>query len=276
MSEMRSDWIYTAHLADETERFDGKNGFIILDMVDSMRKVASETGVMSVEERNWFSMAYKNSIGKRRSALRTIKDIEEKEESRGNIQHVSLVQAFRQKLEEEMTSICKDVISILTNHLIPKAEDPEAKVFYNKMAGDYHRYEAEFARGDSKKAAVDASLAAYQAATLISNSELPPTNAIRLGLALNFSVFYFEILGQPDEAINLAKSAFDEAIAKLDSVSESSYKDSTIIMQLLRDNLTLWKSERDEAVAAENSSVQHGNNAHNPGTAQEAPSAPQQ
>lgn len=44
-------------------------------------------------------------------------------------------------------------------------------------------------------------------------------------------------------ADRLAKEAFDNAIAELDTLSEDSYKDSTLIMQLLRDNLTLWTSD---------------------------------
>lgn len=81
-----------------------------------------------------------------------------------------------------------------------------------------------------------------QNATDVAQSELLPTHPIRLGLALNFSVFYYEILNSPDRACHLAKSAFDDAIAELDSLSEESYRDSTLIMQLLRDNLTLWTS----------------------------------
>jgi 14-3-3 protein epsilon len=84
---------------------------------------------------------------------------------------------------------------------------------------------------------------------------LTPTHPIRLGLALNFSVFYYEILNSPDRACHLAKQAFDDAIAELDSLSEESYRDSTLIMQLLRDNLTLWTSsdsgEPEAAPAAE-------------------------
>ncbi|EFH39339.1 hypothetical protein ARALYDRAFT_920500 [Arabidopsis lyrata subsp. lyrata] len=80
----------------------------------------------------------------------------------------------------------------------------------------------------------------------IANSELAPTHPIRLGLALNFSVFYYEILNSPDRACNLAKQAFDEAIAELDTLGEESYKDSTLIMQLLRDNLTLWTSDMQD------------------------------
>lgn len=55
-------------------------------------------------------------------------------------------------------------------------------------------------------------------------------------------MFYYEILNSPDRACHLAKQAFDDAIAELDSLSEESYRDSTLIMQLLRDNLTLWTS----------------------------------
>ena len=83
---------------------------------------------------------------------------------------------------------------------------------------------------------------APQNATDVAQTELTPTHPIRLGLALNFSVFYYEILNSPDRACHLAKQAFDDAIAELDSLSEESYRDSTLIMQLLRDNLTLWTS----------------------------------
>lgn len=113
--------------------------------------------------------------------------------------------------------------------------------------GDYHRYLAEFATGDKRKDSADKSLAAYKDASDVAVTELPPTHPIRLGLALNFSVFYYEILNSPDRACHLAKQAFDDAIAELDTLSEESYKDSTLIMQLLRDNLTLWTSDMQDA-----------------------------
>lgn len=96
-------------------------------------------------------------------------------------------------------------------------------------------------RGDKRKEAAEESLAAYKEASEIEG--LAPTHPIHLGLALNFSVFYYEILNEQEQAVQLAKSAFDDAVAKLDSLPEDSYKDSTLIMQLLRDNLTLWTSD---------------------------------
>jgi len=113
------------------------------------------------------------------------------------------------------------------------------------MKGDYYRYLAEFATATERKESAENSLISYKAATDVAVTELQPTHPIRLGLALNFSVFYYEILNSQDRACHLAKQAFDEAIAQLDTLSEDSYKDATLIMQLLRDNLTLWTSEED-------------------------------
>merc|ERR1712152_52205 len=149
----------------------------------------------------------------------------------------------KKKIETELETICGDILTIIQDQLIPHSAGDEGKVFYYKMKGDYHRYLAEFATGNDRKEATENSLVAYKAASDIAMTELPPTHPIRLGLALNFSVFYYEILNSPDRACRLAKAAFDDAIAELDTLSEESYKDSTLIMQLLRDNLTLWTSD---------------------------------
>lgn len=115
---------------------------------------------------------------------------------------------------------------------------------------------AEFASGNDRKDAAENSLVAYKEASDVALSALAPTHPIRLGLALNFSVFYYEILNAPDRACQLAKTAFDDAIAELDTLSEESYKDSTLIMQLLRDNLTLWTSDmQGDGMYSRNSAV---------------------
>lgn len=112
--------------------------------------------------------------------------------------------------------------------------------------GDYYRYLTEILQGDRRTEPTDNALKAYKAAEE-SASKLQPKHPIRLGLALNFSVFYYEILDSPEEACKLAKAAFDEAVNELDpSGNESQFKESTLIMQLLRDNLTLWTSEMQE------------------------------
>ncbi|OMJ21167.1 14-3-3 protein 2 [Smittium culicis] len=202
----------------------------------------------TIEERNLLSVAYKNVIGSRRASWRVVTSIEAKETARGNTQHAELISSYRLTIEKELQDVCKDILETIDTNLIPGASTPESQVFYYKMKGDYHRYLAEFMSSEHRQESSDTALSAYKKASEISDKELAPTHPIRLGLALNFSVFYYEILNSPDSACNLAKQAFDEAIAELDNLHEDSYKDSTLIMQLLRDNLTLWTSDLQNEV----------------------------
>merc|ERR1712198_207294 len=153
---------------------------------------------------------------------------------------------YREKIERELNEICHDVLELLEKILLQgdaSSKEQDSRVFYLKMKGDYYRYLAEVACENSKEETKQKSKKANQLAYDLSEQHLPSTHPIRLGLALNFSVFYYEIVNNPGEACNLAKKAFDDAIAELDSLKEDSYKDSTLIMQLLRDNLTLWTSD---------------------------------
>jgi len=239
----RESNVYIAKLAEQTERYD--------EMIDAMKKVANLNTELSVEERNLLSVAYKNVIGSRRAAWRIISSIEQKEKSKENDTNVNRIKSYVAKIEKELNDISLDVMNVLDNHLIPHATGDESKVFYYKMKADYYRYKAEFTSEAARTQAAQSSLEAYKKALEIAEAsvKLPTTNPIRLGLALNFSVFYYEIINEPQKACDLAKKAFDDAIAKLDDLTEDSYKDSTVIMQLLRDNLTLWTSsdEKDES-----------------------------
>merc|ERR1712007_22967 len=143
----------------------------------------------------------------------------------------------------ELQEICDKILKLLDSNLISKATNGESKVFYQKMKADYYRYIAEFSEGDAKTKAADNARQAYEEAQKVAEKDLAVTHPIRLGLALNYSVFQYEVLQNPDEACKMARTAFEDAIAELDNVAEDSYKDSTLIMQLLRDNLTLWTSD---------------------------------
>jgi len=249
----KDDQVYMAKLAEQAERYE--------EMVTSMKTVASlDKPNLSVEERNLLSVAYKNVIGARRASWRIVSSVEQKEKDSGSGddgKKLQLIKAYRKKIEQELQDICKEILDLLENKLIKACQDEEenggAIVFYYKMKGDYHRYMAEIASGkkDSDKElqefeeAAKLALQAYKEAQKFAEN-LEPTSPIRLGLVLNFSVFYYEIQNKPDEACELAKKAFDDAIAELDGLKEDTYKDSTLIMQLLRDNLTLWTSAKEQ------------------------------
>jgi len=226
-----------AKLAEQAERYS--------DMAVEMRKaIEACSGSIGEEERNLFSVAYKNVVGQRRSSWRSMSGIEKKlEESDPKL---PLVRDYKKKIEDELTELCSEVLSILNGMLLNQCTESCGKVFYLKMKGDYLRYLAEIKKDAEDKVEVGAAADVYQEAWEFSQAELEPTHPIHLGLALNYSVYYFEIMDDKEKACQLAKSAFNDAISMLDSLKEDSYKDSTLIMQLLRDNLTLWSAEGDD------------------------------
>ncbi|URE45958.1 hypothetical protein MUK42_25218 [Musa troglodytarum] len=191
MASAREANVYMAKLAEQAERYE--------EMVEFMEKVAGAAAAgeeLTVEERNLLSVAYKNVIGARRASWRIL------------------------------SSICAGILRLLEDRLIPAAAAADSKVFYLKMKGDYHRYLAEFRTGSERKDAAENTLTAYKAAQDISLAELAPTHPIRLGLALNFSVFYYEILNSPDRACSLAKQ--DDGT---DEIKEASKLDDEVILE---------------------------------------------
>jgi len=230
----RSALVFMARTAETAERYE--------DTCRIMRELVQFTGKsdleLTVEERNLLSVAYKNVIGSRRAAWRTLNaGVDE-----GKFD--DLVVAYRKQVETELSQVCLDVLDLLENTLVKNnTKENEARVFYLKMTGDYYRYLAEFVTDKQyEQKAADF----YKQAQDISVKVLDATHPIRLGLALNYSVCFYEILKDKKAACELAKSAFDQAISGLDKLPEASYKDSTLIMQLLRDNLTLWTSESNQ------------------------------
>jgi len=234
----RDKAVYFAKLAEQAERYD--------EMADHMKIVGQDaTKELAVEERNLLSVAYKNAVGSRRAAWRIITSIEQKEKTKGNADQAGWAREYCKTVETELDDICATILKLLDANLLNQASNDESKVFYRKMKADYYRYIAEYKVDQEKAQAAESARQAYEEASTVSKSGLPVTHPIRLGLALNYSVFQYEVLGNPEEACKMARVAFEDAISELDNVDEDSYKDSTLIMQLLRDNLTLWTSDQD-------------------------------
>jgi len=230
----RDEIVFMARLSETAERYE--------DMVEYMKRVATMGAELTLDERNLLSVGYKASVGARRQAWRAVHNMEKREADRGP-EVVELLRGYRIKIEQELNEKCLDVLNLLDNELVPKASNDEATVFYLKMKGDYHRYLAEFATDDQQRATTQAAHDAYEAASKIADTKLPSTHPIRLGLALNFSVFYYEVYGSPQKACQLAKSAFEQAMADKGDLKDDQFKDREQILQLLRDNLTLWTSD---------------------------------
>ena len=224
-------------------------------MLSYIKKLLESGNELDVEERNLLSVAYKNSVGSKRTSWRILDTLLNKDKDKKDSEvekHRQLVKDFKKQVEKELDTICREIIDTLDKHLIKDPstigddEDVSPQVFYLKMKGDYYRYIAEYAQGSDREDVADKAFKAYQQAEKLAEKKMDTTDPIRLGLALNFSVFHYEIRSDPKKACDLAKTAFDDAIADIENIQDTNYKDSTTIMQLMSDNLTLWTSELDE------------------------------
>jgi len=224
------------------------------DMVQIMKALVtnklSKTEPLSSDLRNLLSVAYKNVVGSKRSSWRMLNEEMSFEIKEDILTH------YKKQVESELEATCTEVLTLLKELAKQnkerldeggddkKVELSECQVFYLKMIGDYYRYLTEAFRDNNEYKTFCNEF--YGDAMNLAKEHLEATHPTRLGLALNFSVCHYEILEQKDEACKLAKEAFDEAIEKLDSLNDASYKDSTLIMQLLRDNLTIWNQNEDD------------------------------
>jgi 14-3-3 protein epsilon len=225
--------IFMARVAEQSERF--------RDMVDFLKPVIKEKGPgLSQDERNLLSVAFKNLVSQQRTAIRTIAAIEQ------NPKYTKFggpMGDYKKRIEEELYRNCDDIIAVIRSDVLTKASDDESRAFFLKMIGDYCRYVAESAKGERLEKTKTDALGAYQEAVTIAQKSLNACNSIRLGLALNFSVFHYEVMQDVRKACELGDRALTDALDKIDDCDEETFRDAQSIIELLRENLSLWKEE---------------------------------
>jgi len=178
-------------------------------------------------------------ISSKRAACRTISAIEQ------NPKYAKFNTAlidYKTQIETQLAADCQKIIDMINNRVLSTDCAAEAKAFFVKMVGDYYRYIAENAKDSKLEEVKNKAKTAYEEANAI---ELAPCNPIKLGLALNFSVFNYEVLKDHSKACELADQALQQALDKIDELEEDDFRDAKSIIELLKENLTLWKEEEE-------------------------------
>jgi 14-3-3 protein epsilon len=238
MSKSYEKNVYLSMLAEQCSRYEDMSQFL-------EELLNSRDADLSSDERNLLSIAYKSSVSSRRTAYRTILAYENKEKKKENSAFLPYIQEYKKKIEQELIKMCSDIIETVETKLLKKATDAESKVFYQKMKGDYYRYIAEFYQGVDKKKYVDGALESYDLASQAAK-DLSKIHPIVLGLYLNFSVFHYEIMNDQKTACRIAKETLDSIdMTNIDEDNEET-RDSMSIINLLRENLEMWKIEAEE------------------------------
>ena len=184
----KEDVLAVARLAEQSEQYD--------DMIELLKPyvIAKDDEDLDFEERNILSVAYKNAVGLRRIAWRAVKKASTMYKDQAYSEHIK---QYLRRLEDECVDICKDMLSLITKHLLPRAkefsDDIENQVYYLKLQADYFRYVAEVgSSADRVDKAKTRALSSYQKAMDLA-SELSHADPIRLSLLLNLSVYKFEM-----------------------------------------------------------------------------------
>lgn len=214
--------LFLAQIAEQAELYS--------DICTYMKRVAEVKKDLSADERNLLSVGFKNTVSSLRQALRTVRVAE----GEGSCPPDAIA-AYKAKLQGEFDKTTGDILNLLDGGLIAAAADAEGQVFLHKMKGDYLRYQSEFATDANKADVCQKAAAAYESALQCANA-LPQLNTTRLGLVLNYSVFYYETMREGQKAIDLAQGALD-ASSNADGISEEALG----MLQLLAENLQLWK-----------------------------------
>jgi 14-3-3 protein epsilon len=221
--------LYQAKLSEAANR--PEKTFSLIEQI-----IKSKKEDLNAEERQLFHSSYKHIITSIRASCNKINEIYENEKKKDS-KSLKLIQKLKESLEQELKETCVRMLELIDKYLINKASSPDSRVLYFKLKGDYNRYLAMFFSDNNNYSST--ALVAYTKATEEAES-LSCINPIKIDLALSFSVFYYDVLKNAEEAINVATEALNEGIDKLEKIDDQDMKDATASLQMLKDNIDNW------------------------------------
>jgi 14-3-3 protein len=229
-----------AEICEQAERYE--------EMTEWISNAVScvSPSILTPNEQRLVSVAFKNAVSLRRSSWRQVYDSEQQETRFHNSDRVAIAKDLRTEIEKELTGYCELLVSLLDKYLIPSVPDMPSKAFYLKLKADYLRYLCEISSGKEKVQLAKQAADIYEESAKIAKEVFPASDNIRLGIALNMSVFYYEVLNEFQTACVIARTAFEAAASELDIVDESKYKEISNLMQLIRENLTMWTTNKQK------------------------------
>ena len=264
----RQEYVFLTKLNERAERYE--------ECIEYAIKYIMMSPVLNREERVVFCSAFRNQIYSKRNSWRFLNSLEKRErknmslnlnnnkekenkskentnntttkdkENPTSIVNPEAIKEIRLKIEAEINKIVDTIQNLLDDFLIPHSIKPEEQVFYLKLKADYFRYKAEYSVNEEQSLALELADRCYNDAYLTAEEELPVSSTSRLGLALNFSIFYYEQMDRKEDALMIARNMFDSAYKIIEELEKNRAKDAILIIQILKENLILWNNEREE------------------------------
>lgn len=217
-------------------------------VISAMKDVIRLDPKLNLEERNLLTRPYKALINERRDSLRVISASIEKENSDTSI-IIEKLRSLQTKISTELSNICTEFLELIDSKLIQNATDLDSKVFFLQIKADMYRYLCE--SGDIKNKAdnIEKATESYNQAINLCLENFTKNHPTSLRIHLNYSVFLFEILNKKEEALSLLEVIFSDCMKETQEqkkLTEGQQSESRMLLQLIRDNLTIWQKEDSE------------------------------
>ena len=197
------------------------------------------------EECDIISTGFKNMISEKRSSWFTLQSMERKEKKKKK-NTIREIKEIKNHIENEIRETCKELQDLVDKELLPKNEEDEVLVFLYKLKADYFRYICEFAEGNELLDNLIKAEEFYKKAYEIADKKLPIINCNRVSVALNYAIFLYETKKDKKNGFDIAQNTFKESMKFIEDLEKPKYRDTLLIIQLLKDNIIFWNSEMGE------------------------------
>jgi 14-3-3 protein epsilon len=217
--------------------------------VDEMVKL--KEGELTEDERHVVITGYKFFIAEKRTAWRNMFKIEVKEQNTK-----LMMNEIRSMYEESIIKACERFINLINNYIINTVKTDQNTALFLRVKADHFRYMAEITNAQTLFNNKQSAFHFYKQAYEISN-KLDSLDVIKLSIALNYSVFLYEILNKRLNAIFYAKEALTRALIELkgftaEEISDEKFRESLNIVEIMNQNVHAWYKEELESVSAKN------------------------
>lgn len=202
---------------------------------DEVMKLAFSHETLTPEDEATVSVVTKSRVDSLRRARRIVLALEEREENKGKVNRVLALRNFKGQIEEELSTLLTSYIASIDSAFLAHPTSEPSRILFLKMKADYCRYLAEIGRMPFSQVQT-----VYTQAYDAARSTLGPAHPFRTGIALNFSVFHYEIAKNKDAAIQIAKLAHDEASAAVKALPIDERNDAMEVINLIATNLKSW------------------------------------
>ncbi|XP_037932172.1 14-3-3 family protein artA-like [Teleopsis dalmanni] len=212
------------------------------EMTDALRRLVDYAPELSWEELEWLSVAYKHCVNSRRSSWHTVRNALDRAELLGNVGNITIAETMLRDIEKEMRFHCKNILQMLEQKIIPNAKDDNTMVLCHKLIGDYNRCLAEFEV--TPAIFTEKSFNAYREAYKIGTKKLEAVSPVYLAMVLNYSLFLYEILNEPKDALDILVNVRNRVVMHKDAKKLD--EETNMIFELINQNIGQW-GQREEA-----------------------------